>query len=200
MDWVGVVTAGAAGLAAILSGVNLYVSGRREMNKWARESLVDILALFLDASFKQAGACRSIFRLSPDEKEVKRLRVEIFAAYEVQNEQLTRLRLLAPPSVVEAAQKLKESEYYLAEPCFLSTNPEDVSDVLARSVWQCRAQFIEAARSSLGIATAGTGSFDSNVEWRKLRSLLDSNRKKETKAEGMAEQERDEPHSSPSSQ
>ena len=49
-----------------------------------------------------------------DEKEVKRLRVEIFAAYEVQNEQLRLLRLLAPPSVVEAAQKLKESEYYLA--------------------------------------------------------------------------------------
>ena len=182
MNWVGAVTAGAAGIAAVLSGVNLYVSGRQEMDKWTRESLVDIVALFLDASFRQASACRSIFRLSPDEKEVNRLRVEIFAAYEVQNEQLTRLRLLAPPSVVEAAQKLKESEYYLAEPCFLSTNPEDVSDVLTRPVWQCRAQFIEAARSSLGIrATAGTGSFNSNVEWRKLRSLLDSNRKEEPK-------------------
>ncbi len=30
MDLVGAVTAGAAGIAAVLSGVNLYLSGRRE--------------------------------------------------------------------------------------------------------------------------------------------------------------------------
>jgi hypothetical protein len=174
MDWVGAATAGAAGVAAILSGVNLYISGRQEMDKWTRESLVDILALFLDASFKEAGACRSILRLSPDEKEVKRVRAAILAAHDVQNEQLTRLRLLAPPSVVEAAQRLKESGYYLAEPCFLSMNPEDVSDVLTPPVWQCRAQFIEAARSALGIrSAAGTGSFEANVEWRILRSTPD---------------------------
>ena len=54
MNVVGAVTAGAARLAAILAGVNLYVSGRRKMNKWTRETLVGIFVAFLDATV--AGA------------------------------------------------------------------------------------------------------------------------------------------------
>jgi hypothetical protein len=60
VNWVGAVTAGAASLAAVLAGVNLYVSGRRELNKWTRETLIEIFSLFLDASFKHASACRAI--------------------------------------------------------------------------------------------------------------------------------------------
>ena len=47
-------TGGAAGLAAVLAGVNLYVSGRRELHKWTREALVEALVIFLDTSFKQS--------------------------------------------------------------------------------------------------------------------------------------------------
>lgn len=173
MNWVGAVTAGAAGLAAVLAGVNLYVSGRREFDKWTRETLVETFAVFLDASFKHASACRAIFQLSPNMQERTRLRRAILAAHDVENETLTRLRLLAPPSVVEAAQRLLEAEYSLAQPCFLDSITIDTSDTLIRPVQQGRTQFIEAARSALGLREiTGTGSFEKNVNWRKLRALL----------------------------
>jgi hypothetical protein len=48
---IGAIAAGAAGLAAVLAGVNLYVSGRRELNKWTRETLVELFVSFLETSF-----------------------------------------------------------------------------------------------------------------------------------------------------
>jgi hypothetical protein len=103
LNVIGTVTAAAAGLAAILAGVNLYVSGRRELNKWRCETLVEILVVFLDASFRQAGACRTIMRGPLTQPERNRLRKEILAAHDAENVALTRLRLLAPPQVVEDA-------------------------------------------------------------------------------------------------
>jgi hypothetical protein len=183
MDWVGAVTAGAAGLAAVFAGVNLYLSGRRELDKWTRETLVETIATFLDASFKHASACRSIYRLSPEADELDRLRRASLAAHDLENESLTRLRLLAPSAVVEAARKLIESEYYLSEPCFLSPAPEDTSDVLIQPVHRNRAQFIEAARSALGLREkAGTGAFDKNVNWRNLRILVEEAQKEDNES------------------
>ena len=169
MNWVGAVTAGAAGLAAALAGVNLYISGRREFDKWTRETLVETFAVFLDASFKNTSACRAIFRLSPPLQERNRLRAAIIAAHDIENDALTRLRLLAPPSVVEAARTLLEAEYNLAEPCFSVPIPVDTSDILIQPVYHGRAQFIEAARLTLGLReVTGTGSFEKNVNWRDL--------------------------------
>jgi hypothetical protein len=37
------VTAGAASVAALLSGRNLYVSGRRAEHRWNREALIEAL-------------------------------------------------------------------------------------------------------------------------------------------------------------
>jgi hypothetical protein len=182
MNWVGAVTAGAAGLAAVLAGANLYISGRRELNKWTRETLVETIAVFLDASFKHTSACRAIFRHSPEIRERNRLRSAILAAHDVENEALTRLRLLASPSVVEAAQTLMDAEYDLAEPCFYNSIPVDNSDILVRPVNQGRAQFIEAARSALGLReVTGTGSFNTNVNWRNLRALLNEATKEDRK-------------------
>jgi hypothetical protein len=173
MDWVGAVTAGAAGLAALLAGVNLYVSGRRELDKWTRETLIETFAVFLDASFKHASACRGMFGHSLQTEERNRLRSAVLAAHDVENEALTRLRLLAPPSVVVAAQTLMQAEYNLAEPCFLDSILIDNSDTLIQPVRRGRAQFIEAARSALGLReVTGTASFVENVVWRNLRHAL----------------------------
>jgi hypothetical protein len=46
-----VLTAGAASVAALLSGVNLYVSGRREEQRWNREALIEAFVTFVGASF-----------------------------------------------------------------------------------------------------------------------------------------------------
>jgi hypothetical protein len=125
MDWVGVVSASAAGLAAVLAGANLYISDRRELNKWTRETLIETLIAFLDASFGCASACRNLCRSSSQIQDLNAMRSSILAAHDAEADALTRLRILAPPSVVDAALKLFEAEYRLAEPCFLdpvSTN------------------------------------------------------------------------------
>ena len=177
MDWVGIVSAAAAGLAAILAGVNLYISDRRDLNKWTRETLIETLTLFLDASFGYASACRNLFRLSPEGREVNSMRRVILAQHDAEANALTRLRILAPPSVVENEVKLLEAEYHLAEPCFVDPASIDVSletyYALIGPVHENRALFIQAIRASLGLRhISGTGTIESNVRWSKLRNAL----------------------------
>jgi hypothetical protein len=180
MAWVDAVTGGAALLAAVFAGLNLYISGRRELDKWTRETLIDTISLFLDASFKHAGACRSIFRSSPQGQELDRLRAEILLAHDRETDSLTRLRILAPPPVVEAARKLLESEYSLAEPCFGGDISRDISDTLIRPVQRDRTHFIEAARAALGLReAAGTGSFEKFASYGNLRSKMNRAIKKD---------------------
>jgi hypothetical protein len=173
VNWIGAVTAGAAGLAAVLAGVNLYVSGRRELDKWTRETLIEILALFLDASFKHASACRAISLGALARTELDRLRSAIFAAHAEENQALTRLRLMAPPRVVRDARILLESEYLLAKSCLLEVvSPEDY-DVKINLVRQGRSQFLESARVALSLREpSGTGEFDTIASWNKLRFSL----------------------------
>jgi hypothetical protein len=171
LNWVGVVTAGAAGLAAVLAGVNLYVSGRRELDKWTRETLIEVLALFLDASFKLASDCRASTREPLPQPELDRLRASIFAAHSAENRALTRLRLLATPRVVKDTQTLMESEYRLAESCLQEPFVQGDFDTRVNSVRQGRSRFLESARLALGLREAtGTGDFDSNISWSTLRA------------------------------
>jgi hypothetical protein len=173
MDVIGAVTAGAAGLAAVLAGVNLYVSGRRELDKWTRETLVDTFALFLDASFKHGTVCHTILVDSPPEPELYRLREAEIAAHNAEAAALTRLRLLAPAQVVEDARALINFEYQLAESCF--SDPPRTADTAAVSgpIRKARRQFLESARATLGLReTAGTGSFDTTNNWRAFRTKV----------------------------
>jgi len=83
---------------------------------------------------------------------------------------MTRLRLLAPPSVVNDAIALLENEYLLAEPCFMETPAQKEVVGLVRAVRQARARLLESARSALGLRdTKGTGNFEMNLNWRGLR-------------------------------
>jgi hypothetical protein len=45
------VAAGAALVAALLSGLTLYASGRREERRWRRDELIDVYQAFLTISF-----------------------------------------------------------------------------------------------------------------------------------------------------
>lgn len=58
-----ILSAVAARLAAVLAGVNLYVTGRRELTKWAREVLVDAFTALLTGSFQGVDACKRATRL-----------------------------------------------------------------------------------------------------------------------------------------
>jgi hypothetical protein len=175
VDWVGAMTAGAAGIAAVLAGVNLYVSGRREFDKWTRETLIEILTAFLDGSFSLSNACETINVLAPQIHERARLRTDIIASHDTETDALTRLRVLAPPPLVHAALVLLEVEYDLAAHCFLEVIQSDAYNELRGVVNQSRARFIEAARLGLGIREiTGTSSFDKGPgpSWTTLRGRL----------------------------
>jgi hypothetical protein len=173
---VGAVTAGAAGLAAVFAGLNLYLSGRRELNKWARDTLVELFVAFLDASFKHDGACGVLLRTSPPDSQRHRLQAAAIAAHDLELETLTQLRLLAPAEAVRAAMALLETEYQVAASCFLESSPQpEDPDSLFVPVQQARARFLEAARSALRLRdVAGTGHFARSTMWRDLRSAYET--------------------------
>jgi hypothetical protein len=104
---INVVTAGAAGLAAVLAAVNLYITGHRELRRWTRDALVDTLVAFLDVSFKLNSASKD-FASNPSCTDIttRPTREAIVTAHNSATEILTRLRLLAPAKVVKTAEAL----------------------------------------------------------------------------------------------
>jgi hypothetical protein len=177
VDVIGAVTAGAAGLAAVLAGVNLYVSGRRELHKWTREALVEALVVFLDASFKQSGLCaNTASRGSLPEFERDHLRKNVITVHDLQTETLTRLRLLAPSRVVVAAEALHRAGHELVFASFIGPpqSIEDKQNALSL-VQRARQQFLESARSTLRLTdTAAISHGQSSVGWHEFRSSTSS--------------------------
>jgi hypothetical protein len=173
MNVIGAVTAGAAGLAAVLAGVNLYVSGRRELNKWTREALIEAFVTFLDASFKQNRSCRALTAGNPTEQDRDQLRVAVIQAHDLETDTLTRLRLLAPSRVVTAAEALHAAEHKLAHACF--AEPLASAETLESTrvpVRRARAQLLESARWTLQLRdTAAIGHHHHDTNWHEFRSI-----------------------------
>ena len=182
---IGAVTAGAAGLAAVFAGLNLYLSGRRELDKWTRDTLVELFVAFLDASFKHGSACGVVLRTLPRDSQRYHLQKAAIAAHDVELETLTRLRLLAPAEVVRAAMALLEAERRVAAPCFLMSIPQpEEPDILFEPVRQARARLLETARSALKLReVAGTGYFDRSTSWRDFRNVFEAS----TEQNGVAD-------------
>jgi hypothetical protein len=175
MNVIGAATAGAAGLAAILAGVNLYVTGRREHNKWTRDTLVELFVAFLDASFKQSSACSALLRATPGYGEPYQLRQAVLVAHDSELETLTRLRILAPSRVVAAAQALLTSEYLLAAATFSKRDAVTENDLreLYSPVQRARAEFLASTRTALRVPeVTGTGDFSVFPSYREFRNLV----------------------------
>ena len=174
MNIVGAVTAGAAGLAAILAGINLYVSGRRELHKWTREALVEALVIFLDTSLKLTSACGDLASGTrpPTVAERDRLRMAVVTAHDLETETVTRLRLLAPPQAVAAAEGLHEAEHELVDTCLPGGDPrsENLEAALV-PVRRARAQFLEAARASLRLRDPAAFGHRHRDTWREFRAI-----------------------------
>jgi len=132
------VTAWAALLAAVTSIATLLVttivSGHRDQRKWVREALTDAFVGYLDASWRSSDALRH--------GEGADLAV---AAYEEMRTQLTRLRLLASPSVAEAGQQLLRSQ---AQAIDEATGPGSPS---LQAVSEARQRLIGAAKAEMGL-------------------------------------------------
>lgn len=123
MDVGTLASAGAATTAAVLAGLNLVVSGRREKAQWARQALADAFVAYMDASFECGLLCReaTVVRLGQAERPTDRLdelRARLDLAHDAQLQALTRLRLLSTRGVAAAAQGLHTTEHDLVTLCF----------------------------------------------------------------------------------
>ena len=65
------ISAVAAIAAAVLAGLNLYFSGRREHVRWVRESLAGTFADFLTACYDHRGITKQLFDLSQTSEAAK---------------------------------------------------------------------------------------------------------------------------------
>ncbi|MFK0187928.1 hypothetical protein ACIQV1_27395 [Streptomyces rubiginosohelvolus] len=94
----------AAWAAAVSSVATLtittVVSGRRDHRRWAREALTDAFVAFLEASWRHSDTVRALASQAPIDPEL------VQPAYAEMRSQLTRLRLLASGSVLQAGEEL----------------------------------------------------------------------------------------------
>jgi hypothetical protein len=148
-------SAAAATTAAILTGVNLYLSRQREDVKWARNVLIDTLGQFLDASFRSKDAVKKAYKISQsgmDQSQIAALKQEALRAEEEMRTLQTRLRLLGSAELVEAAQSLRTGiRAYVAVLDQQDPIPVYVDRQLRRSLWDGRDAFVMAARKTLSI-------------------------------------------------
>ena len=145
-----------AGLAAVLAGLNLYLSGRREHVRWAREALVDAFVSFLSASFQSKDYCKEASRLARagvTGKQVDALLVGADGAHDEMLGYLTRLRLLSGSDVVDAALALRrQNEHYLelVSDAAHPVAPEEDEDA-RRRLLEARELLVRAAKKAMAI-------------------------------------------------
>jgi hypothetical protein len=168
MDVVGTVTAGAAGLAALLSAVNLYISGQRETQKWKRDSLVELLVISFDTSWRIRSLCMSLAADSDHGKRIELLK-EISVNHKIETDTLTRLRLLAPSRVVRAAEALHEAGHKLVDASLDQPIESEKTDSAHEKLHRVRAEFITAARAAIHLRDpAPVGHRHAGTRWNDL--------------------------------
>ena len=147
-----ILSAVAATLAAVLSCGTLYVTGRREHRRWLRESLVEAYVEYLEASFAGRAARTLEFRLAGSDQGIEELQVNSEAARRRAMASLTRLRLIAPHEVIDAAERLHLADADAMDVAFNGPVPPDPAWSLARQRQQeCRDRFIGEVRKSLRV-------------------------------------------------
>ncbi|MEU8155683.1 hypothetical protein AB0B94_18635 [Micromonospora sp. NPDC048986] len=143
------VSAIAAALAAVLAALNIYYSGQRERERWARDVLVDVLVTFLDSSFDSSRAVRDHLEgAAADDAPDWVARVE--TAHRQKMAALTKIRLLAPGRAVDAAVGLHEADYRFAR--LGSAHPIPTAakiSLVHEEVWAARRQFIAASQRTV---------------------------------------------------
>jgi hypothetical protein len=153
------ITAIAAIAAAAFSGLNLTVTGRREEVKWRREALTEALQTYGHLSFAMTSAAHRAMQLrmvGADEDTLRDLWRDEGGLHDRNNDQLTRIRLLASMKIVRAAEDLHVSDHAVAEIAQASSGRPS-EDELARFEAardrnrQTKQLFLDAARHGLGL-------------------------------------------------
>jgi hypothetical protein len=149
-----ILSAIAATIAAVLAGLTLYLSGRRQHRQWIRDTLIDSYVGFLTASFESGGRKVLEVRLRGEQiASVDEYRRHASDAHDRQTDVLTRLRMIAPSNVVEAAEALHEVDHAVVNTAVASSAvPDDgIWKQLRQSQWSAQSAFVGQARHSLGL-------------------------------------------------
>jgi hypothetical protein len=147
--WTGIATLTAAALAALLSGISLFLTGRREDKRWKREVLVDTMVSFFDASF--AYVDRAAFRAAEAGHNLEWYKDRALDAHATQLRELTRLRFLARRGVLKRAFKLHDVEDELFEHVFNEQPNEQTFEELETERSKARTKLFNASRRNLGL-------------------------------------------------
>jgi len=143
------VAAVASVLAAVLSGVTLWLSGKRENRRWKRDAVLDSVVDFLDASF-EAPSGYSLAKLRADAlDEDDRQRLE--AAHTKMLHALTRLRVLAPPMVVSLAEQVHKADFDRLTMVLSRRVDDELWESIGRLRNECRDDFVAAVRRDMGL-------------------------------------------------
>lgn len=151
-----IATTVAATLAAIFAGLNLYVSGKREHVKWAREALVDTFIGFLTASFDHKDVCKRISGMPAAAEptgDLKALVERTEVLHDLMKSYVTRLRVLTTAEVADAAWRLHEhNDRYYDLVMRASGRPSPDEDEAARRAFDDdRNALVQAAKRVLAI-------------------------------------------------
>ncbi len=156
MDIASVLSASAASVAALLAGLNLVVSGRREDRRWARETATEAFVAFMHASFQTGAACRDAVRLreSGSDDDLGPLKRRIDDAHDAQMVSLTRLRLLSTAEVVVAADRLHDVGDELTTLSLDDGGEREIEQTRER-LREARSQMVVAARQAMRVPDPG---------------------------------------------
>jgi hypothetical protein len=148
-DWTGLATLVAAVAAALLSGISLFLSGRREDKRWKREVLQETMVSLFDASFGSLDQSDLEARKAGDDLDWHKERA--LDAHAAQLRALTRLRFLARPKVVARAFELHHIEDNLYSTLF--NKPLDMAEWarLTEKRRVARNKLFNACRRNLGL-------------------------------------------------
>jgi hypothetical protein len=154
-------------VAAALSATNLYLTGRREERRWRRDALVDAYQRFIELSFDRSllavkGLRR---RQGHDELDLATLRGQENERHVEFDGLLARLRLIAEPGAIAAAETLHSLDNQLVSLGLASDDApsdEDVNSIAAQRDQNrvAKEAMIKAARTNLrleGAAAIGWG-------------------------------------------
>jgi len=160
-DAAGVFAAAAALLAAALSGITLYVTGKRDERRWRREQLVDAYQELLDISFRRSRLAVEavLMRQHHISVNLDKLREEEERLHSQHNGLLTRIRLLGPQETVRAAQNLHNGDHSLVDAALADDGPlsdrEFQSFESARQLnLRMKQAMFDAARRTIGLGSA----------------------------------------------
>jgi hypothetical protein len=153
--------------AAVFSGINLYVTGKREERRWRRDTVLEAYQRFIELSFERSLlAVKGIdmrrtdvpprTRGTSDLDELRTREDQLHAEYD---SLITRLRLLAAGDVVDAAETLHVRDNQLvdlglASDAEASDSEFNVFEEKREQDRQAKEDMLRAARASLGLDPA----------------------------------------------